>query len=240
MPSRFTRRPDIRDLLSWLTALGTDALASRTEPPASRSFSLSKKGVHAGRAELDPNCRLSAHRRIEIERMFRDRGQAELSRLTAFFAHIPPLASRREIAFHLRELPYETRVEVTLDGISFEGRGDDPIGTLTSALHAFFRIHENIEMAPRLRPWALVPETSASWQPMLADTAEHALLRFAACDTELRLLLRQGKMHHCIPYGAATPERILAPLNRRLRETPPAPRDDWRIETWEAPSGAGA
>lgn len=141
---------------------------------------------------------------------------------TALFAAIPPLTPARGICVALRSSnDLATNISVTLDGITLRPR----VTPLVKFVSEFIRLHSHLDMDTTLRPWLLSPMTAGHDGALWADTAETALIRFAACSETVRMALLEGVPHACVPdTGPDIPEisprvrQVLA--TRRLAPSP--------------------
>jgi hypothetical protein len=184
---------------------------------------------------------LSNHQRLSIEAILDAVDKHTIDPLRDLVAHIPPLrqsrvqSEGRELSLAMEDGNSERHpcTILTIDGVEITVRSPQPLNPLVNDLYAFIRTHENIEMGPDLHPFRCVPAPEQVRMCLWADTADNALLRFAACDRYLRSDLRSGKSYACVQADTEVPQHIKDALNKKTRPSPaPQPKDYILNNAW--------
>lgn len=187
-----------------------------------RRVSISEGGLGTNTQSMSVNPNLSNHKRMALAATVEAAGPHDIEPLIALLAHIPPLRRSvrstigRDVSFHLVDENGLTAA-VEVDGVWISSHANDLPGDLTNEIYTFIRTHENIEMGPDLHPFRCVPGPARNSGCLWADTADNALLRFAACDRSIRSDIRSGKSYACVQADAPVAQHIKDILNRKTR-----------------------
>lgn len=177
---------------------------------------------------------LSAHRQIELRRTFSADETHIMRPLGALIAHLPPI-NNKHLELHLKvtSQAYGHQFKVAIkwsDVLICEA------ATRAEAIHAlyiFIRTHENLDMGSELEPYRLDTFLyhGRDYPHIWADNPQNALLRFAACSTDLQKRLRAGETIKCERVNEAEAhdlDEVLAALKGRTRKAPAEPKD-WAL-----------
>lgn len=223
----FTTRSEVRAAMDRICTFARDVIAITAY--RSPRFTLGQGYGHAGSMALRATAPgISSHRRLELEAKLANDCQDELIALEALFSKIPKWGPKSGVQFDYSDISGQAILKIGMPEVTFQFNGDKggPEATLTTQIYSFIRINENLEMGPDLKRWSLAPEVKDFWGIVWADTADNALLRFAAASSEVRSNLRQGHMYKVMPVNADVPLHIKAAIDKRVRKTP-APKHDW-------------
>jgi hypothetical protein len=227
--SGFTTRNDISSVLVPLFELARDVIAITDGRPL--KFQLGRGYAHTGLKTFKPSAPgMSAHRRLELEDKLSRNCEDEYAMLTGLFDGVPLSPVAPDITFEYE--PSFDDASITFGRFPFRMDADDgePLLKLTTLVHNFLRINENISMGPQLLPWRIMPDVSDIDFDIWADTAENAVPRAAAMSPELRQKLRSGEMHWAVPRESKVPQALTDCISKRVRSEPPA-KHDWVFQS---------
>ena len=215
-------RAETRRIAEALVRLGQD-LARIAGPADFSDITTPAATVLSGRLDRDPadiRPDLSAHKRLEILARCQPGPGNPVTELEALICGIPPLlptgAAEPQVSFIVGRQLWNghCRQDLRIDGICLVD-SNKPV-EISSSLYAFLRIHANIALRGTLEPWTIDQRPADCPMEILADSAENAAARFAACSPEVRKQIQKGQAPRIMPSDRTASERLKAIVSRRV------------------------
>lgn len=235
---KFTSKKDVAAALSPIFQLAEDAKEYFHPKPytagVQRLFFVENNSLTIGNCPVKKKARLSSHRQIELRQIFSSRKTEILDLLESLLSDIPPLTDKK-MGFTLEVSCYngnQIHLEFVRDGITICLAKD--LASATRDLYVFLRTHENLDMKAEIEPYALNTQyqnINNKYQ-IWADSPKNAILRFAACNTELQKRIRSGETVECIPVRRSVDHdrvEIMTALKGRIGDEPAQPKN-WVLQ----------
>lgn len=219
MTRSYTTKAKIERIIHPLCELLAD-VSAYYRFPYSTHFLLTESGLKTGAGQLQPNGGgLSNHKILRIQAKYNETSNEEISQLKQLIAHIPPLRKERKVEVRV-QFGQSITAAIGIDGFLLKSHSKVAEQNLTSQLYDFIRTHDNFDMGCDLYPFVIAPNSQVYKGAIWADTAENAILRFAAIYPQLRSEIRRGKAFSCARLADPPSAHVVAALSRKLHKSP--------------------